>query len=193
MIRVNGLELMNSRWHRSEEALAQAASAAIAHRRPRILLGGLGIGYTLAALIGAFPDRAALVVAEKSGDVVRWYRAFFRAKVLIRALDDRDVEFRHEDVRDTLDWARERFDVIVLDVDNGPEPVSGDANGDLYTARGIRRVRDRLAEGGAFVLWSGFRSDAFHVSAERGGFDVACLPVRVGLREHEHFIYVCKR
>lgn len=193
MIRVNGLELMNSLWHRSEEALARAAWEAIAHPRPRILLGGLGIGYTLAAFIRGFPDRAALVVAERSGDVVRWYQTFFRAKVLAGALDDRDVEFRNEDVRDTLGRARERFDLIVLDVDNGPEPVSSESNGDLYTVDGVRRLRDRLDEGGAFVLWSGFRSEAFHAGAQRAGFDVACLPVRVGLREHEHFIYVCKR
>jgi hypothetical protein len=89
--------------------------------------------------------------------------------------------------------ARASFDVIVLDVDNGPEPVSGDSHEGLYTVGGIRQNHDRLSKGGAVLLWSGFRSEKCHVNAQQAGFDVACVPVQVGLREHGHVIYVCRR
>jgi len=193
MIRVGGLELMNSRWHRSEKELARLGARYLpaSAGRPRILIGGLGLGFTLAAFLEELGDRAELLVAEQSADVLRWYQAFFRDRSL-GGLDDAGVRFLHRDVREAI-ATEGPFDLLVLDVDNGPEPVSGETNGELYMADGLALIRASVAaRDGAYLLWSAFESPAFEERAQQAGFNVHVEPVNVGLREHRHFIYCCR-
>jgi len=191
MVRVGGLELMSSLCHASEEALAALAAEAVPEPRPRILLAGLGLGYTLAAFVRRFGARAVEVV-EKSPDVLRWYRQHFRQKVL-RGADDAEVRFHRADVLDLLSGGAGPWDLLVLDVDNGPEPVSGESNRRLYEAEGLLAIRRCLRPRGALLLWSGFASQPFEARARAAGFAVSVREVpltRPGLRHH---LYCCAR
>lgn len=190
MIRVDGLELMNSRWPRSERELARIAARLANRPDPRVLIGGLGLGFTLAAALDEFgkAPAARLFVAEQSSDVLRWYKSYFR-NGLLAGCDDSRVSFENRDVHDLIHFGP-GFDLILLDVDNGPSPVSGAANARLYSEAGLGAIRPRLRPGGALLVWSAFESETFPRSAQAAGFQVECIPVAVGLREHSHFIYV---
>lgn len=189
LVRVDGLELMSSLCHRSEVALAEVAAGAVPGPAPRILVAGLGLGYTLAAFLRRFGG-AAVEVVEKSPDVLRWYRRWLRAKVL-RGADDAAVRFHEADVLDHLAAAGGGWDLLVLDVDNGPEPVSGEGNRRLYQAEGLRALRDRLRPGGALLLWSGFRSGPFEARAREAGFRVERVEVPLTRPGLAHHLYVC--
>lgn len=188
MIRVNGLELMNSRCYRSEKMLAQAARRCVLGDHPRILIGGLGLGYTLAAFLEEF-NQAELLVAEQSADVLRWYRTYF-SKNSIGRLDDSRVQFFNRDVQEVMDQGT-GFDLIVLDVDNGPQAVSGSSNATLYLSQGLRKIHGHLQEDGALILWSAFESEDFVRTAREAGFRVFCCPVNIGHRDLQHFIFCC--
>jgi len=190
MVRVDGLELMSSRHHLSEEALAHLARAALRAPRPRILLAGLGLGYTLAAFLREFGARCRLEVVEKSADLLRWYRAHYRDRVLAGA-DDAAVGFHLADVHDHLAAQAGPWDAVVLDVDNGPEPVCGEENRRLYAAPGLALIRRRLAPGGALLLWSGFESAPFAERARAAGFWVSSHPVPLPREGLSHHLYLC--
>lgn len=192
MIRVDGLELMNSRWPRSEQALARVSGRCASQPNPRILIGGLGLGFTLAATLDEFKGLAEVTVAELSADILRWYSQHYKS-LAVGNRDDTLVRFENRDVREVIATAEPAYDLILLDVDNGPEPVSGASNGALYTAEGLAKIRAKLRPGGALLLWSAFESESFVADAIRAGFVVDCLPVLVGLREHTHFIYCAFR
>lgn len=191
MIRVDGLELMNSRWPKSEKFLAKVARESVSRSAPRILIGGLGLGFTLGAVLAEFGQEAEIRVAEKSPEVLGWYRTHFK-QALHGDPDDSQVQFVTQDVKDAVAEAG-RIDLILLDVDNGPEPVSGDSNGALYTREGLSEMMAHLQPRGALLLWSAFESQAFFNTAAEAGLSVDAIPVRVGLREHNHFIYRLKR
>jgi spermidine synthase len=222
MIRVDGLELMNSLCHDSEVALAQSGRRLLGERATtaRILIGGLGLGYTLKAFIDAFtPARpmtstdaptplAELFVVEKSPEVLRWYREHFQkrlfegarnatAAVTMKPADDSKVVFLCEDVAQSImragSIANAAYDLIVLDVDNGPEPVSGESNRALYASPGLEAICDALKPRGALLLWSSFQSDEFAAKAERVGLRVSCERIPLAQMRHDHFIYECVR
>src|SRR5262245_6016085 len=130
MIRANGLELMNGFNHDSETALGELAAELAGTHDPRVLIGGLGLGYTAAAVLGALGGAGGVTVAELSGAVIDWFHRYVRASVLPE--QPGNLEIVHADVADLL--AKERlYDVIVLDVDNGPEPLVTARNGTLYS------------------------------------------------------------
>lgn len=188
-VRVDGLELMSSLCHVSEEALADLAAAAVPIAAPRILVAGLGLGYTLAALVRRFGGPAVEVV-EKSPDVLRWYRLHFREKVL-RGADDRAVRFREADAVEVLRAGPASWDLVVLDVDNGPEPVAGEGNRWLYEAPGLGAIRGRLRPGGALLVWSGFRSEPFEARARAAGFAVSSVEIPLTRPGVAHRLYLC--
>jgi spermidine synthase len=190
MIRVDGLELMNSRWPRSERELARIAARVAARPDPRVLIGGLGLGFTLAAALDEFGEAAEIYVSERSPDVLRWYKSYFRPLVL-DAREDSKVRFDNRDVHDLI-HSGPPFDLILLDVDNGPSPISGSSNARLYSETGMGAIRSRLRPGGSLLVWSAFESETFLRSAQAAGFHIDCVPIPVGLREHEHFVY-CAR
>ena len=130
-------------------------------------------------------------VVEKSIDVLTWYKKYFRAKVL-RELNDEKVRFIPGDVSDVFFDMDRRFNLIVLDVDNGPEAISGASNNELYSADGLAQIAKCLHPGGALLLWSGFTSDLFESTARSVGFSVSLEAVGIGHPKEQHYIYTLR-
>ncbi len=192
-IRVDGMELMSSRAHGSEAALSELTREALAKvEAPRVLIGGLGMGFTLRAALDCFPPRATLVVAEVFAEVVRWNRGPL-AHLAKRPLDDRRVRLRQADVAEVL--AEGPFDGILLDVDNGPQAFTLEANARLYDARGIVRLRDALTARGVLSLWSAGDEPAFERGLKRAGFQVrrVRVPARGPGGGPRHTIYLATK
>jgi spermidine synthase len=191
MIRANGLELMNGATHESETALGHLAAELAEGDDPRILIGGLGLGYTVAALCEKLGSRGSVTVAEFSPAVIGWFHAHIRPSVL--PVVPTNLTIVAADVLTHL-WEQPRYDLILLDVDNGPEPFTRAGNAVLYERDGLRVLRDRLRPGGAVLLWSGFEAADFEATARGVGFDLARRHIRNGPRpELDHHIYLLVR
>jgi spermidine synthase len=191
-IRVDGAEVMNSRQHGSEDALAELACKKISGRHaPRVLIGGLGMGFTLAAAARCLPADAALVVAELIPSVVDWNRAAL-AELAGRPLDDARVEVRVEDVAETL--AAGQWDAIVLDVDHSPDSFIVRGNASLYAAEGLTSLRAALTPHGVLTVWSAAPSEAFTRRLKKAGFDSKTRAVRARGegRGSRHTIWVAR-
>ena len=192
-IRVDGMELMSSRAHGSESALAELTQQALAHvEAPRILIGGLGMGFTLRAALDCFPPRARLVVAEVFPEVVRWNRGPL-AHLAQRPLEDRRVDLRQADVAKVM--ADGPFDGILLDVDNGPQAFTLEANAELYDARGIGRLRDALSASGVLSVWSAGDEPVFERALKRAGLRMrrVRVPARGPGGGPRHTIYLATK
>ena len=172
LIRLDGQVLMTSRTHGSEEALAGLACAAIrGRRRPRVLVGGLGMGYTLRAALAALPAHASVVVAELVPEVVTWNRGPL-GPLAGRPLDDPRVSVAEGDVAALMARERGTVDAILLDVDNGPTGLPREANEDLYAERGLAIARRALRPGGVLAIWSASPAPRFEARLRRASFDV---------------------
>jgi spermidine synthase len=189
LIRANGFELMNGICHDSETALGLAAARLAPSSKPRILLGGLGLGYTAAALVRALGTAGTITVAELSAAVIDWFHRHVRHSVLPDIPGN--LVIVHADIADLL--AADRYDLVVLDIDNGPEPLVTAKNGALYSAEGLRPLHRCLSENGVALLWSGFQSAAFAARAEQAGFRVRCEPFRRARADLSHYIYVLEK
>jgi spermidine synthase len=188
MIRANGLELMNGFTHESETALGHVAAELANGDDPRILIGGLGLGYTVAALSEKVGDRGSITVAEFSPAVIGWFHEHIRPSVLPTVPSNLTIVAA--EVLTHL-WEQPRYDLILLDIDNGPEPFTRQGNAALYGPEGLRVLRDRLRPGGAVLLWSGFAAPRFEKEARDIGFVVARRSISNGPRpELDHHIYV---
>jgi spermidine synthase len=171
-------ELMNSRLSGSEEALATMACARIASRpRPALLIGGLGMGFTLRAALAVVPKDARIVISELVPAIVRWARGPL-AHLYGGSLDDGRVEIEEGDVGDLIAAARARYDAILLDVDNGPDGLSRSANDRLYDEAGLARARAALRPGGVLAIWSSASDAAFTRRLAKAGFRVEETAVR---------------
>lgn len=161
MIRVDGVPLMSTRQHASEEKLAELACAHVRGiRGARVLIGGLGFGFTLRAALATVEADAAVVVAEILGAVIAWNRnAAF--PLAADALADPRVAVLQRDVGEVIREGRGSFDAIILDVDNGPAALSTDGNRSLYNSTGLRNARAALRTGGCLALWSVAPDPAF--------------------------------
>jgi spermidine synthase len=194
MIRTDGWELMNGAYHASEDQLGRVAGRLAGGVGPAVLVGGLGLGYTLAGLLAALEGRvgaARITVAERSGAVLRWFGRWVNPS-LAAALPD-CVRLVESDVGDWLGAGR-RWDVIMLDVDNGPAAVSAAGNASLYGVDGLVRCWDSLAAAGHLLLWSGFEDLGFVAWAEGVGFSVVRARVALPNRSDEgHVVYVLSR
>jgi spermidine synthase len=178
VIRVDGRELMGSRAHGSEEALAELACARLRSRTDaRVLVGGLGMGFTLAAALRALGPRARVVVAELVPAVVRWNRGPLAAEAG-SPLDDPRAEVFEGDVADLVRTPPSPWNAILLDVDNGPTGLTQPANGWLYSHAGLAASRDALAPGGVLGVWSAFADPGFTRRMKRVGFSVDEVEVR---------------
>ncbi len=171
-------ELMNTLQHNSEEALARLACEHVTGiESPRLLIGGLGLGYTLAeALAHAGPD-ATIVVSELMPSVVRWNREHFGVVAGFPLLDER-VDVIEEDVGKVMKENRNGFDAIMLDVDNGPDGFTRDDNDSLYGLHGLNNTYDALKPGGVLTVWSAFTDVAFTQRMLKIGFKVKEESVR---------------
>jgi len=177
-IRVNGCELMNSRVHGSEDALAEFACARIGNRpSPRILIGGLGMGFTTAAALHRLDLESRVVVAELVPKVVEWNRKFL-GELTGHPLQDPRVTVREIDVALILKSEHQAFSAILLDVDNGPEGFTRRDNNWLYTESGARSAYAALQPAGVLAVWSAGPDMAFANRLRRVGFEVEEFTVR---------------
>lgn len=194
-IRVAGQELMSSRMHGSEEALATITCRRLeAIDAPRLLIGGLGMGFTLRAALDRLPALASVVVAELSSAVVRWNRDLLAA-LAGRPLEDARVTVVEGDVTDILRTEREAFDGILMDVDNGPEAFTIDSNDWLYGVAGLEAIHSCLRPGGVLAVWSAEPDRGFTKRLRRTGFQVDDLrvPARGNAGGRPHTIWTAER
>ncbi|MDO9287408.1 MAG: hypothetical protein Q7T83_01305 [Thermodesulfovibrionales bacterium] len=171
-IRVNGCELMNSSAHGSEDALAELACAKVADRpNPKVLIGGLGMGYTLAAALNRLGPDASVVVAELSQAVVNWNKGPL-AVLAANPLKDKRCFVREEDVAVVIKEKRHLYDAILLDVDNGPKGLTCKGNDWLYAKEGLEAAFALLRPGGVLTVWSVSSDRSFTRRLKQAGFEV---------------------
>jgi spermidine synthase len=173
MIRVDGVELMSTRQHHSEEKLAELACAQIGKQsgNARVLIGGLGLGFTLRAALGALSSNATVFVVELMPAVIRWNQNP-EYKLAADAMADPRVEVIAGDVVDVLKPSRGQFDAIILDVDNGASGLTAAANSRLYSATGLAMIRSALRPDGCLAVWSADADPAFVERLGQAGFAV---------------------
>lgn len=171
-------QLMSSRLSGSEEALATLAFRQIADvKAPRLLIGGLGMGFTLRAALKVVPADAQIVVAELVPAVVAWARGPMAA--LSRdSLDDPRVTIQEADVGMAIGAKRAAFDAILLDVDNGPEGLTRESNNALYDARGLAASYAALKPNGVLAVWSSHPHEAFTRRLRSANFTVNEIAIR---------------
>ena len=194
-IRLDRCELMNSRIHSSEDALAELACARVADRcRPQVLIGGLGIGYTTAAALHRLRADGQVVVAELVPAVVRWNRGPL-ADLAGRPLQDDRVTVREVDVAEILKVEYGTYDAILLDVDNGPEGLTRKSNNWLYSRTGLDAAFATLRPAGVLAVWSASPDRAFAQRLRETGFEVDEVHVRSrGSRKGaRHTIWLARR
>lgn len=195
LITVAGRVLMASAAHRSEAALAESACAHLAGRpRPRVLIGGLGMGFTLRAALDALPAAARVTVAELNPVVADWCRGPL-AGLTGRAVEDPRVTVEIADVAERVAHAAEgagsgRYDAIVLDLYEGPRESSGGASNPFFGRRALATTRQALAPGGVFAVWSEDPDDAFERRLVAAGFTVERLRPRSG--GPRHVVYLAR-
>ena len=169
---VQDTELMSSEIHKSEDDLAQLVCSKLAHLpEARILIGGLGMGYTLAAALKELGPKGTVVVAELMPAVLEWNKGPL-AHLAGRPLDDPRVEVRLQDVALSLQTELAEFDGILLDVDNGPEGLTRDSNNWLYSQEGLASAYTALSPGGILAIWSSTPDKGFGMRLRKAGFDV---------------------
>ena len=182
IVRVGERVLMSSRMHDSEEALAEYAI----ERAPGpsdVLVGGLGLGFTLRAVLDRVAAHVKVTVAELVPNLVSWNRAHVGA-LADHPLDDPRCEVVEGDVFDTIKRKPRQFDVVLLDVDNGPVALSSARNQRLYSERGVRSCHSALRPHGVLAVWSAGPSARFERRLAGAGFDVEVMrvPARNGSR-----------
>lgn len=188
MIRANGLELMNGFAHESETAFGRLAAELAPTASPNVLIAGLGLGYTLAGASEALGSRGRIKVAEFSPAVIAWFERHIRASVLPEM--PKNIVIQETDAIAHLSSGA-RYDLILLDIDNGPEPFTRASNASLYDRTGLGLLRNALNEGGSVLLWSGFQSAEFEAAAVEAGFSVTRRVIANGPRpDLDHHIYI---
>lgn len=192
-IRVDGLELMSSRAHGSEEALARLALSEVGEKRPQVLVGGLGMGFTLRAVLNFRPPVFTVTVAELFPAVVAWNRGEL-AHLAHAPLEDPRVRLVEGDVADLLAASPSSFDAVLLDVDNGPEAFTLARNEHLYGADGIASIKRSLKPGGVLAVWSADPDPGFGRALRKAGFRVRAETVsaRGTAKGPKHTIFVAK-
>ena len=172
------IELMNSRLGASEEALATIACGKIRDRPgARILIGGLGMGFTLRAALATLAADARVVMAELVPEVIAWGLGPL-APVFGESLQDPRVDLREADVGRLIGGDKLTYDAILLDVDNGPEGLTRRANDSLYSAAGLRAAHSALRPGGVLAVWSSGQNPAFTRRLLAASFAVDEVKVR---------------
>ena len=192
-IRVDGQVLMNSTSHGSEKKLARHGCVGLRDTpRARVLVGGLGMGFTARAALDEIGADAHVEVAELVGAVVEWNRDLIGHLAGAPLLDPR-LRVIEADVADTIGRARARYDAILLDVDNGPEALSSYQNRRIYTEDGLARARRALRPRGMLALWSAFEAKAFTKRLADCGFDVDLKRVRAhGGASQRHVLWLAR-
>ncbi|MFC5721412.1 spermidine synthase [Streptomyces gamaensis] len=167
----NGCFLMDTSDGRSERLLVDAALAALPADRcaPAVLIGGLGVGFSLVQAARE-PRWGRITVVEREQAVVDWHRSGPLAEISGRALADPRTEVAHADLLDRLRAAEGEFDALCLDIDNGPEWTVTDGNAGLYSPAGLAVCRTALTPGGVLAVWSARPSEKFEQALRNAGF-----------------------
>jgi spermidine synthase len=185
VILANGKSLMSSRMHGSEEALATFACARIRGRAEppvTVLIGGLGMGFTLRAALDLLPPNADVVVAELFPAIVEWNRGPL-GPLAGHPLEDRRVRVEPGDVAVAIRSTANAFDAILLDVDNGPAAFATSGNAALYDDAGLAAARAALRKGGVLAVWSAREDRRFEQRLRYAGFRVDVQRVRARLKK----------
>jgi spermidine synthase len=193
-VNVGNLLLMSSAEHDSEELMAELAIAdpAVAPET-RVLIGGLGMGYTLRATLDRLGPEGRVVVVELMPAVVEWNRGLL-ASLAGQPLDDPRVSLVVQNFVDYLDASPEPFDGILLDVDNGPDAFTSASNHRVYGRKGLQRLRSALRPGGTLIVWSAFESPSFVRKLKHAGLAVTVVPTRSsGATGAPHTLFVGTR
>lgn len=194
-IRVGREELMTSRRHESELALGRLGCERLARfPHPTVLVGGLGMGYTLRAALDVLPPGATVIVAEFLDAVVEWNRQYL-GELAGHPLQDPRVTVLVQDVFDVIQASPDAFDAILLDVDNGPHAMTQAGNYRLYGARGIQAAFNALHRDGSLAIWSAVRDLVFERLLQEARLCVRtyCLPAYAGSKAHPHRVWVVAR
>lgn len=190
----DGGQLMNTRMHGSEDALAEIPCKRVAHRpTPRVLIGGLGMGFTLASALKHLGAAARVVVAELVPGVIEWNRGPLGAKAGM-PIDDPRSEILCADVAQVLQGEPQGFDAIMLDVDNGPEGLTQKGNSWLYSAAGLHSCHRALRAKGILAVWSASADRKFSERVAKAGFKVEEVQVYAhGNKGTRHTIWIAEK
>ena len=191
-IQVNGQDLMHSRQHESELELARLGCGHLAGRKsPSILIGGLGMGYTLRQSLDILSPHAKVVVSELLSAVVEWNREFL-GELNDQPLGDERVDLKTGDIIELISRSRSRFDAILLDIDNGPSEMTDSGNRRLYGREGILSCRRALRDKGCLALWSAEPSKKFEQLLMSCSFHVRRFRVSAykGSKSQSRFVWV---
>jgi len=187
-------DLMNSRMYHSEEVLAELGCNRLGTtENARVLVGGLGMGFTLAAALRIVSASAEVIVAELVPEVVEWNRGPL-GRCAGRPLDDGRTRIHQGDVVALLKHPDKKFDAILLDVDNGPEAMTASANGWLYTRGGLKTIYEKLRPEGIVAIWSVRADHVFTGRLKKTGFKVQVHTVRARPgKGSRHTIFVAQK
>ena len=191
-------ELMNSRIYGSEDALAKLACQKITkHPRARVLIGGLGMGYTLRSALNGLGANAQVVVAELVPAVVKWNRGLL-ADLAGSPLDDNRVTLHEADVAQMIKTAKGDYNAILLDVGNGPQALTRKDNDWLYSLKGLNTAFAALRPKGVLAIWSSGPDPAFTQRLRQAGFELDEVRVRArgggkGKGGAHHIVWVAMR
>ena len=197
-IKADNWELMNSRTYGSEEVLAKLGCQNLsAHPRARVLIGGLGMGFSVRTALDILGEDARVVVAELVPAVVEWNRGVL-ADLAARPLDDARVELHTADVIQLIKAGEGLYDAIMLDVDNGPEAIIRKGNDWLYSNSGLATAHTALRRGGTLAVWSAGPQAAFVKRLRSNGFEVDEVKVRAHGKSNRkggahHVVWLAKR
>lgn len=192
-IRFNGWELMSNRNAVSETALAQMACGRIERAAPRILIGGLGMGYTLRAVLDAVGPGAQVVVCELLAEVVAWNQGML-SPLANHPLKDGRVTVMTRNVADVISDTSRRFDAILLDTDNGPDAVVHAPNHTLYAKEGLLRLARVADEDAVIGFWSAAQSPRFEAALDAMNWSWERVRIFLGAPNEEpfHVIYLAR-
>jgi spermidine synthase len=193
-IMLGRIELMNSRLSGSEEALATLSCERLAVKNPRILIGGYGMGFTLRTALSALPPQAHVEVVELIPAIVQWAREPMAA-LSQKCLDDSRVTVTVGDVCDVIGKADRDHDAILLDVDNGPDGLTHEANDRLYSMAGLAAARKALRSNGILAVWSSEGDTRFTSRLHKSGFavEVKTVPARSNGKGAKHTIWLATK
>lgn len=195
-IRLSGVrgELMNSRLYNSEQELATLGCAHIKHSdQAQVLVGGLGMGYTLAAALACVTAKAQVTVAELIPEVVEWNQGPL-GDCAGNPLQDERCQLRLGDIAELIKLEQPTFDAILLDVDNGPEGITHSNNNWLYSNRGLEALHNSLRPEGMLAVWSAGADSMFVIQLKKAGFTVEVRTVRARPgKGSRHTIFLAKK
>jgi spermidine synthase len=189
---VNNHDLMHSRRHESELELARLGCAHLSgHSENRVLIGGLGMGYTLRQVLDLLDSQSQVIMVELMDCIVEWNHTFL-GKLNNHPLKDPRVDLQIADIYDLLSHSRNKFDTILLDIDNGPEAISNSKNSQLYGYSGITACKQALRNKGCLGVWSAKPDKGFENLVMDCGFHIHRyrVPAHKGKNSSSHFVWI---